>query len=158
MPGKANPGAALHKFTVSGARAFGRTELANPEIARKAAKAQTTRFINRGWSTAGKPPIISSGDAGHLKQGVMGMAARLNANADQLRQLSAMDPDKLAQLYRNNKFVFELVFDYRGITKTGPGGSAVADPSRKADLDFLIGEYNRAFTYEEYNAPTLLDY
>lgn len=154
-----NIGAASYKSPL-GTRVGGRLRqaLANPEIARKAAKAATTRMLNRraGWAEYGKPPITSPGEDAHLKEGVIGMAERVNASAEQLQRLREMDQSKLSELYRNNRFVFEVVFSYEGIEKN-PNGSLSVDPSRLQDIDFLIQEYDRAFG-GDFSSVTLLDY
>lgn len=153
MPGKATLGRSSPKDTLAthkvagGVRGEGgrlRQSLANPEIARKAAKAATTRAINRGWTVAGKPPIYSGAEAEHLKTGVSNMMSRIDpTDASMKAKIEAMDADKLATLYRNNKFVFEVYFQYEGIQRKG--NTYTAEPSKKKDAQFLIDEYERAF-------------
>lgn len=153
MPGKATLGRSSPKDTLAthklagGVRGEGgrlRQSLANPEIARKAAKAATTRAMNRGWTVAGKPPIYTGDDARALKKGVTGMATRIDPGDKVLKsKLDAMDEDKLAILYQNNKFVFEVYFQYEGITREGD--KYIPDQSKKKDAQFLIDEYERAF-------------
>lgn len=155
MPGKAVLGRRSPKDTLATHKLAGgmivdkrlRQELANPEIARKAAKAATTRAINRGWTVAGKPPIYTADEAKNLKDGIDGMLTRIDPeNKSGLKaKIDSMDQDKLAILYRNNKFVFEVYFQYQGIVPEGPGGTLVGDPGKVSDAQFLIDEYERAF-------------
>lgn len=125
-----------------------RTVLLNPKASRTAAKAATTRMLNRGWIGApGKPPVYSPSESNALKEGVLGMAVRHDVSSEQQAKLEAMDPEKLSELYRGNRFVFEQYFDYGGISQQGEGGPYVISENRRArgDVDFLIEQYERVF-------------
>ena len=119
-----------------------RKELANPEIARRVAKAQTTKAINKGWLMPGQGPTLSHGEAENLKKGVIGMMTRIKPSATTEKdKIEAMDADKLAQLYQNNRFVFEVYFNYGGIEKK----NGALTEGNIENAEFLIEEYERAF-------------
>ena len=160
MPGKVQIGQNRHKWAKSSSddlislhKVAGRTmvegksrrELANPEIARRAARTATTKAIHKGWVRPGEAPVLSADEAQNLKKGVEGMLARIDPTSSEFRnKIEAMDPEKLAQLYQNNKFVFEVYFNYGGIEKT-KSGAMKSIPAKRSDAEFLISEYERAF-------------
>lgn len=82
----------------------------------------------------------------NLKQGVMGMAERVSSvlTDEEMRKLQAMDSENLSALYQNNRFVFEVAFDYGGIDKNARGAYTI-DESKAEDMRFLISQYERYY-------------
>ena len=72
------------------------------------------------------------------------MAARANMDGEIVGKLSKMEPEKLKYLYDNNKFVFDVYFQYEGINYTGSTYQVIGD-AKDSDARFLIEQYERTF-------------
>ena len=149
---KTNVGKAQYrKPKVSAARktvdiqAGGRTRqiLLDAELTRRVAKGQTTKML-KGFYMPGKGSAEYARQADSLKQGVIGMAARANMDAEIVSKLNKMTPEKLKYLYDHNEFVFDVYFQYEGLNYTGSTYQVIGDAKDK-DALFLIEQYERAF-------------
>lgn len=82
----------------------------------------------------------------NLKKGVEGMAERVSEvlTDEELAKIRAMGSEELSALYQNNRFVFEVAFDYGGIDKTSRGSYSVSE-SKADDMRFLIQQYERFY-------------
>lgn len=123
----------------------GRTRqiLLDAELTRRVAKGQTTKML-KGFYMPGKGSAEYARQAHSLKQGVIGMAARANMDAEIVAKLNKMTPEKLKYLYDHNEFVFDVYFQYEGLNYTGSTYQVIGDAKDK-DALFLIEQYERAF-------------
>ena len=85
----------------------------------------------------------------NLENSVQGMAMTIS---DQLTQeqfdaLMSMKGEHLSALYQNNKTVFEVYFNYGGISKTEEGAH-ITDASKATEAQFLIDQYRKFFPGE----------
>lgn len=123
------------KVSVEGSRAI----LVDKELAKRTAKARTTRSLKSGMFHT---PDYAGGQA--LHEGLTAMAERSEIGDELYAQIENMDPDILAEMYADNKLTFEVVFNYEGIRQTQQGSYEVIDrEGKRGDFEFLIGEYNR---------------
>ena len=122
----------------------GRYALANPEEALRASKSMTTKAI-RGH---GPVHMGSAAEGDALKKGLQSFADSTNMSQGTKDALASMDSDKLEQLYRENRFVFEVGFNYEGV-RQGVGGlemSEAAHQRKEAEFQHVIDEYTRRFS------------
>lgn len=134
---------ATHKVFAAKIGARRRTELANYDQAVKAAKAQTTRNLNRGrFDRSMVSSYITQGDTDAFKRGVRGMAVRMG-NSEQLATIERMDPEKLQNLYKNNSIVFDVYFDYGGTENVE--GAVTRSARNERNVQFLIDTYTRVY-------------
>lgn len=117
--------------------------LLDADLTRRVAKGQTTKLL-KGSYMPGKGSAEYARQADSLKQGVIGMAARANMDGEIVGKLSKMESDKLKYLYDNNKFVFDVYFQYEGINYTGSTYQVIGD-AKDSDARFLIEQYERTF-------------
>jgi hypothetical protein len=73
----------------------------------------------------------------------MGMAQKANCSPEAWEKLQNMDPEKLDALYQNNKFVFDVYFNYGNVGVEEDGAMNYVD--KNSDIDFLIETYERSF-------------
>lgn len=124
------------KISVEKSRAI----LMDTTLAKRTAKARTTRALREGWQ--GRAPDYEGGNA--LKEGLKAMADRADLGDQLYAKVEAMDQDVLAEMYSQNKLTFEVAFNYEGIRRNEQGEYEVYDAGRKrGDFEFMIGEYNR---------------
>lgn len=129
------------RITVEHSRAI----LMDVNLAKKVAKSRITKAIKSGDMFGGKVPDYAAGE--HLKDGISGMAVTSGMEeTETFQRIQNMDGDVLAEMYSNDKLVFEVVFNYEGIRRTDDetGEYEVWNPKqKKSDFDFFINEYNR---------------
>lgn len=119
----------------------GRRGLLDPKAARAAARGRQTRLIEEGFDLSGAD--FERGD--NLKDGILGLAKKSNRVDDETyAKLNRMDPEKLDVMYQQNKFVFDVYFNYSDVS-TDETGALVYGPSKASDIDFLIEQYERAY-------------
>ena len=125
------------KISVEKSRAI----LMDTDLAKRTAKSRMTKALKTGGF--GRVPDYAAGD--HLKEGLTGMADTAGMrDTAMFQRLENMDGDVLAEMYSNDKLVFEVVFNYEGIRRNEQDQYEVWDPTRKeGDFEFFIGEYNR---------------
>ncbi len=145
MPGRA-PGSSYRlrnqkrieselKVSVEGSRAI----LVDKELAKRTAKSRTTRSLKSGVYHT---PDYAGGSA--LHDGLRAMAERSEVGDELYARIENMDPDILAEMYSDNKLIFEVVFNYEGIRQTQQGEYEVIDKGgKRSDFEFLVNEYNR---------------
>ena len=85
----------------------------------------------------------------NLENSVQGMAMAISdqLSQEQFDALMSMRGDHLSALYQNNKAVFEVYFNYGGISKTEEGAH-VTDASKATEAQFLIDQYRKFFPGE----------
>lgn len=90
-------------------------------------------------------PMVSQADINKFATGVKNMAL-YTASVDPVTysKIKRMDPQKLADLYNDNgKMIFEVYFDYGGVSKTSQGlrgSQETADNAR-----YLVSEYEKRY-------------
>lgn len=114
----------------------GRFILQNKDLARRSAKGQITRAINKGLAPA-------HGGGQELKFSIEKMGERLNLDSETMDKLRAMEPEKLQALYDSNDLVFDVFFSYEGVDDRGD--FITVDSGKQNDADFFIQQYERAF-------------
>lgn len=117
----------------------GRSILLNREQVMRSARAKTGHQVR---ADDYDPYIGDVYEGMGLKRGVMGMAEVVSPylTEEEMAKISAMDETALSALYQNNKFVFEVAFNYGGIKKDGKGAYDVSE-SKADDMRFLIKQY-----------------
>lgn len=132
--------------------AKGRYQLVNPSATKKIARQRQGRAIGRGaYADWINPPSPNTG--ANLKKGIEGISLRagLTAEDDVLYQkILHMDESNLAQLYARNDLIFDVAFNYGGSNSETPmdqknPGAKPPIPGKKADLEFLVSQYEKAF-------------
>lgn len=121
----------------------GRQILLNREQVMRSARAKT------GHQTRTGDYDYYIGDVGegmNLKRGIEGMAELVSPllTDEEMRKLRNMGAEELSALYQNNRFVFEVAFNYGGIGKSGKGAYTV-DESKAADMRFMIRQYEQYY-------------
>lgn len=124
----------------------GRRVLLNREQVMRSARATTGRQA-RGMTE--RPYDYYSGDyweGSNLKAGVEGMAEKVGhlLTDEEMRKLRSMGEENLSALYQNNKFVFEVAFNYGGIRRSAIGADIV-DEQKADDMRFLIRQYEQYY-------------
>ena len=119
---------------------FGRQELLNANMARASARRKTTRTVNMGGIDVTAVDMVRGEN---LKEGIMGMAQKANCSPEAWEKLQNMNPEKLDALYQNNKFVFDVYFNYGNVGVEEDGAMNYVD--KNSDIDFLIETYERSF-------------
>lgn len=127
--------------TLSVTKERGRKALITPELAKRAAKGQTTKLWKKGLSRRGASE--QKGEA--LKKGIEGMARRINLDEETFSRIMEMDEQSLEAMYENNDIIFEVVFSYSGVETDPETGAYVLEEDRTDDFQFLIEQYNRLF-------------
>lgn len=122
----------------------GRKILYDTGKARSAAKGKTTKAAKRGVR-AHEPGRYSESKGAALKKGIEGMARRTNLDEETYNRLMAMDERSLQALYENNDIVFEIAFNYGGVSTDPETGAYIVDENKNQDFDFLIEQYNKMF-------------
>lgn len=120
----------------------GRQVLLNREQVMRSARAKTGYQAKQGYD-------YYKGDyweGVNLRKGVEGMAELVSPllSDEELRKLRSMGSEELSALYQNNRFVFEVAFNYGGIEKGGKGAYSVSE-QKAEDLRFLIKQYERYY-------------
>lgn len=90
-------------------------------------------------------PMVSASDIHKFAEGVKNMAL-YTASVDPVTysKIKRMDPKKLADLYNDNgKMIFEVYFDYGGISKTSQGLRGSNETAENAR--YLVDEYERRY-------------
>ena len=90
-------------------------------------------------------PKISQADIQSFAKGVKNMAL-YTAKVDQVtyQKIKRMDPQKLADLYNSDgKMVFEVYFDYGGVSKTSQG--LVGSEQTAENARYLVSEYEKRY-------------
>lgn len=90
-------------------------------------------------------PMVSASDINKFAEGVKNMAL-YTASVDPVTysKIKRMDPKKLADLYNDNgKMIFEVYFDYGGISKTSQGLRGSNETAENAK--YLVGEYEKRY-------------
>lgn len=121
----------------------GRQVLLNREQVMRSARTKT------GYQTKSGDYDYYIGDVGegmNLKRGIEGMAELVSPllTDEEMRKLRNMGAEELSALYQNNRFVFEVAFNYGGIGKSGKGAYTV-DESKAADMRFMIRQYEQYY-------------
>ena len=119
---------------------YGRSELLDAKDARRVAKGRATRAANTGGIDTFGADIVRGEN---LKEGIMGMAQKANVDPETWAKLERMDPEKLDALYQNNKFVFDVYFNYGNVGVDEDGAMDYVD--KNSDIDFLVETYERSF-------------
>lgn len=136
--------ASLHRMKtldLGGGVTKSRTVLQYRKATVSAARGATTRAIREGKIA----PLTVSEFGSSLHKGVLGMADTIQGvlTDEQYRKLTAMDPRMLEAMYRSNKFVFDVYYQYAGINQA-PGERQYRVAEGKAeDAQLLITEYER---------------
>ena len=122
---------------------IGRAELLNREQVMRSARAKSS------WQTRTGDYDYYIGDMGegmNLKRGIEGMAELVSPllTDEEMRKLRSMGAEELSALYQNNKFVFEVAFNYGGISKTSKGAYTI-DESKAQDMRFMIRQYEQYY-------------
>lgn len=122
--------------------AKGRYALQNVERVKRQARGRTSYDTTHGgvdWADG------DFQEGSNLKSGIMGMASKAaeHLSDEDMAKLNAMDEQALSALYQNNKMVFEVAFNYGGVSRTSHGD--VVDASKGDDMRFLIQQYERNF-------------
>ena len=122
---------------------IGRAELLNREQVMRSARAKSS------WQTRTGDYDYYIGDMGegmNLKRGIEGMAELVSPllTDEEMRKLRNMGAEELSALYQNNRFVFEVAFNYGGIGKSGKGAYTV-DESKAQDMRFMIRQYEQYY-------------
>lgn len=115
------------------------------KAARTASKANITKALNRGAFRSELTGEVSPQDAA-LAEGVYNMASVRLGNIlseEELLKIKNMDAERLGVLYKNDKFVFNVYFQYSGVNMSG--GAYEAAEGKAEDVRFLIDQYERAF-------------
>lgn len=81
----------------------------------------------------------------NLKNGVRGMADRIIADSSLKAKIDKMDEGKLMEIYDMNPNIFEVVFDYEGITYDSEFGVFFVDKSKEQVLENFVGMYEEMF-------------
>ena len=125
------------KVSVEGGRAI----LLDTAAAKKTARQRMTRALRSGQFKG--MPDYAGGQS--LHDGLVAMADRSGlSDSEMFARIDAMDPQVLAEMYSQDKLVFEVVYNYEGIRKNADGEYEVIDAERKQnDFEFFLGEYNR---------------
>lgn len=121
----------------------GRTELLNREQVMRSARAKSS------WQARTDNYDYYIGDMNegmNLKRGIEGMAELVSPllTDEEMRKLRNMGAEELSALYQNNRFVFEVAFNYGGIGKTSKGAYTI-DESKAADMRFMIRQYEQYY-------------
>lgn len=119
----------------------GRQTLLHPSSAKRLASRRQTEIIE--GKRIADSSIEADGEA--LKRGILGMADRIVLDEERYNKLMQMDETKLAEMYRGNDLIFDVYFDYGGITEDPATGAYVADSSKVADVDYLIAQYEKTY-------------
>lgn len=119
----------------------GRQTLLHPSSAKRLASRRQTEIIE--GKRIADSSIEADGEA--LKRGILGMADRIVLDEERYNKLMKMDETKLAEMYRGNDLIFDVYFDYGGITEDPATGAYVADSSKVADVDYLITQYEKTY-------------
>lgn len=124
----------------------GRTVLLNREQVMRSARARTGRQA-RDMAEHGYDYYRGDFWEGEqLRKGIEGMAevASTQLTDEEMRKLRSMDSENLSALYQNNRFVFEVAFNYGGIEKSGKGAYRVSE-NKGDDMRFLIRQYEQYY-------------
>lgn len=121
----------------------GRQVLLNREQVMRSARAKTGHQTSKGDYDY---YIGDVGEGMNLKRGIEGMAELVSPmlTDEEMRKLRSMGAEELSALYQNNRFVFEVAFNYGGIGKSGKGAYTV-DESKAADMRFMIRQYEQYY-------------
>lgn len=120
----------------------GRYTLQYGKLTRSQAKRKTTLLAKQGFGRDVKGDLEQGQN---LKNGIEGMARRVNLDEERYQRIMEMDPDKLDAMYKSNDLIFDVFFEYGGIETDPETGAYVTDGSKDADFDFLIEQYNKLF-------------
>ena len=123
-----------------------RYDLLNPRATRRSASAKQAYLIRQEFDNSIMD--LERGEA--LKQGVEGMANMVAMDGvitqEQLEKIQAMDAGNLQVMYDANYLIFEVYFNYGGISESSqyPGAKTV-DQSKASDIQYLIEQYEKTF-------------
>lgn len=120
----------------------GRYRLQYANLTRQAARARSTQLIRSGMANR---PVTSQEGGASLKNGILAMGRRGHVDAETMQKLENMDEDKLANLYNNNDFVFEVYFQYDTVIHTKDREIIVTEGGKQRDADFLIEQYEKVY-------------
>ena len=131
------------------ARSIGEQAKGNRYILQSEAKARRQAAGYSGWLGRSGKFDYSLGDVQegeNLLRGVAGMAdaIRDQLTDEQYYKIMSMEGEKLSALYQNNKMVFEVYYNYGGISKDSSGANVV-DASKGKEAQFLIDQYEKFF-------------
>jgi len=126
------------KVEKQGPNPGGRFILLDKSLAKSSAKQMITKGIKRG-----NFQVVMGNDDQALKFSVERMGETVGADADQMDKLRKMDAEKLNALYDNNDLVFDVFFNYEGVTDHGDFKTVSQD--KKSDIDFFVQQYERAY-------------
>lgn len=88
-----------------------------PAVVKVAVETPTSVAKPGGWFDKTLPPLTpATTEASKFKQGAVNMGVVVNASADNIKKLRAMDADKLLELYRLHGDMFDWYFAYEGET------------------------------------------
>lgn len=130
-------------------RSLGDQAQNNRYVLQSEAKARRQAAGYSGWLGRSGRFDYSLGDAEegeNLLRGVAGMAdtIRDQLTDEQYYKIMSMEGEKLSALYQNNKMVFEVYYNYGGISKDSSGANVV-DASKGKEAQFLIDQYEKFF-------------
>ena len=121
------------KIGVVGSRA----QLAYSDLTKASATGEITKLVRGTRQLA----TDAGTDGKALKQGLEGMARRLQVSDEQYYKIHNMDEQTLAKMYDSSDLTFEVFFNYEGVRKTELG--YIISDDKKRDVDWFIEQYER---------------